>query len=212
MRDRFAELHLPLARFFRGRRLRRFARAFDVSESTTVLDLGGSEYYWAWVAPLPKVTVANLEARDIRRERLPWVRADGRLLPFADRAFDIVFCNSVIEHLPDERSRKLLAGEIARVGRGYCVQTPNRWFPVEPHTLTPGFQFLPRGWQAGLARNFTVWGWLRRPDRVEARGFVESTNLLSAKKLVRLFPDARIDRERFLGLTKSISAVRSRRD
>lgn len=208
MAGRFAALHRPIARFFRTRRLRKLARAFDLRGSTTVLDLGGAEYYWRWISPRPAVTVANLAARDLAPRDLPWVRADGRRLPFCDGSFDLVYCNSVLEHLPDERSREAMAREIARVGSGYCVQTPNRWFPLDAHTLTPGFHFLPTRLQARLARNFTVWGWLQRPGREEARGFVESIQLLVADDLRRLFPDGGIERERLLGLTKSISAVR----
>ena len=200
-------MHRPFARYFRGRRLHRFARTFEVGPSTTVLDLGGAEYYWAWLPARPRITVVNLSKRDLQPVQLPWVQADGRRLPFKDRAFDIVFCNSVLEHLADERSRELLAREIDRVGRSYCVQTPNRWFPIEAHTLTPCFHLLPRRWQARLARNFTVWGWLQRPGKAEARGFVGSIRLLSARDLARLFPAATLERERFLGLTKSISAV-----
>ena len=143
MLDSFAALYRPFGRYFRSRRLRRFVRRFNVESSTTVLDLGGSEFYWRWCDVRPQVTVVNLAERDLRRERLPWVRADGRKLPFADHSFDIVHCNSVLEHLPDESSRRAMAREIARVGRAYWVQTPNRRFPVEPHTLTPGFHFLP---------------------------------------------------------------------
>lgn len=207
----FRDLHRPLARYFRSRRLRRFAETFALRTSTTVLDLGGDEYYWEWLPQAPVVTIANLESRDLRPGSRSWVQADGRRLPFVDRAFDIVFCNSVVEHLPGRASRQELAAEIARVGRAYCVQTPNRWFPVEAHTLTPGFQFLPRSWQARLARNFTVWGWIERPGRAEARGFVENVRLLSAKELARLFPAADIERERFLGLTKSVLAVHKQR-
>ena len=203
----FLALQRPIARYFRGRRLRRFARTFEVRRSTTILDVGGDEYYWRWLPDRPRVTVANLERRDLRPVNMPWVQADGRRLPFADGAFDVVFCNSVLEHLPDEPSRAAMAREIARVGRGYCVQTPNRWFLVEPHTLTPGFHFLPKSWQVRLARNFTVWGWLQRPGREEARGFAGHTHLLSARDIARLFPGASIERERVLGLTKSVSAV-----
>ena len=208
MPERFAALHRPVGRYFRRRRLLWLARTFRLRESSTVLDLGGSEYYWHWISPRPSVTVANFESRDIDPERLPWVQADGRRLPFRSGSFDLVYCNSVVEHLPDEPSRQAMAREIARVGRAYCVQTPNRWFPVDAHTLTPFFHFLPRSWQARLARNFTVWGWLQRPGPAEARGFVENTNLLAARDLRRIFPDAAIRRERFLCLTKSVSAVR----
>ena len=188
--------------------MRRFAQAFGLDPSTTVLDLGGAEYYWRWTGRRPRVVVANLERRDLRPERLQWIQADGRRLPFGDRAFDVVFCNSVLEHLPDERSRESMAREIVRVGRGYWVQVPNRWFPVEPHTMTPGFHFLPRRWQVRLARNFTVWGWLQRPAPDEARGFVEGIHPMSAKDLARLFPDASIERERVAGLAKSVLVVR----
>lgn len=208
MRGRFAALHRPLARYFRTRRLRRFAASFRVGPTTTVLDLGGDEHYWHWLSPCPAVTIANLGTRDLRPVAMQWVQADGRALPFVDGAFDIVFCNSVIEHLPDAGSRDAMAREIERVGRGYVVQTPNRRFPLEAHTLTPGFHYLPRRWQVRLARNFTVWGWLQRPGRDEARGFVESIHLLAEKDLRRHFPEAAIERERFLGLTKSVTAVR----
>lgn len=211
MAPSFADIHRPLARYFRSRRLRRFARSFSVDERTKVLDLGGAEYYWPWLEVRPHVTVANYAARDLERVTLDWVRADGRNLPFQDGAFDVVYCNSVLEHLPDEASREAMAREIERVGLGYSVQTPNRWFPLEAHTLTPAFHFLPKRWQARLARNFTIWGWLQRPSRAEARGFVENIRLLSARDLQRLFPSAAIERERFLGLTKSVIAVRQQR-
>lgn len=211
MAPSFADIHRPLARFFRSRRLRRFARSFELDPQTSVLDLGGSEYYWPWLKVRPRVIVANFEQRDLEKADLDWVRADGRELPFKDGAFDVVYCNSVIEHLPDEASRKALAREVARVGRGYSVQSPNRWFPVDAHTLTPAFHFLPRRWQARLARDFTLWGWLQRPTPAEARGFVENIRLLTAQDLQRLFPDAVIERERFLGLTKSVIAVRQQR-
>ncbi len=205
--DRFAALHRPMGRYFRSRRLKHFARVFGLKPSTTVLDLGGAEYYWTWSPVLPSVTVVNLHQRDLCPDRYPWVQADGCELPFPDGAFDVVHCNSVLEHLPDEHSRERLAREIVRVGKAYWVQTPNRWFPVEAHTLTPGFHFLPRSLQARIARNFTIWGWLERPGADEARGFVEHIRLLSANDLQRLFPEASIERERFLGLTKSLAAV-----
>lgn len=204
----FADIHLPLARFFRSRRLLRFALSFQLDRQTSVLDLGGAEYYWPWLKARPRVTVANFEERDLKKVDLDWVRADGRKLPFKDGAFDVVYCNSVLEHLPDEASRSALAREVARVGRGYSVQTPNRWFPVDAHTLTPAFHFLPKRWQSRLARNFTLWGRLQRPTPAEAQGFVENICLLTAQDLRRLFPDAVIERERFLGLTKSVIAVR----
>ncbi len=208
MRERIAALHRPAGRYFRARRLRQFAQAFGLDSSTTVLDVGGEEHYWPWCPGEPQVTVVNLAKRDLRPEKRPWVQADGRLLPFGDSAFDVVYCNSVLEHLPDAASRHAMAREIARVGRGYWVQTPNRRFPVEPHLLTPGFHYLPKRWQVRAARNFSVWGWLVRPSPEEARGFVENIDLLGEAELADLFPGAKLIRERFGGLTKSLVAVR----
>ena len=206
MPNRTEALHLKVGRYFRSRRMQQFVEAFNVSSSTRILDLGGSEYYWHWCPVQPTVTIVNFESRDLRTDRFPWVFADGRRLPFNDQSFDIVYCNSVLEHLPDEYSRKAMALEIIRVGRGYCVQTPNRRFPVEAHLLTPGIHALPKSWQIRLARNFTLWGWLQRPGIEEARGFIQNIHLLTAGDLQRLFPEATLKRERFLGITKSLSA------
>ena len=82
----------------------------------------------------------------------------------------------------------------------YYVQTPNRWFPIEPHYQLPLFQFLPRRVRMALNRRFTL-GW-------QAKGQWEEITLLSARDLKRLFPGAEIHREKVLGLTKSLIAVR----
>ena len=60
-----------------------------------------------------------------------------------DNEFDIVFSNSVIEHVGDFWKQKLFSSEIQRVGKRYFVQTPSFWFPYEPHTLIPFYQFFP---------------------------------------------------------------------
>ena len=141
------------------------------------------------------------------------VFADGRALPFPDRSFDIVFSNSVIEHVGNFESQKQFAAEIARVGRSYWVQTPNRRFPVEPHLLTPFLHFLPARWQRSIARNFTVWALIERPtpDRWEfyIEHYLSDIRLLDTANLRRLFPDAKIVCEQFGGLTKSLIATKT---
>jgi 2-polyprenyl-3-methyl-5-hydroxy-6-metoxy-1,4-benzoquinol methylase len=127
--------------------------------------------------------------------------ADGTSLPYADGEFPVVFSNSVIEHVPREL-RPAFAAEIRRVGRRYFVQTPNRYFPIEPHYQVPFFQFLPKRTQRWLKQRLTL-GW-------HDKGHWEDIDLLSASELRRLFPDSVIHRERLFGLTKSLVAVRSR--
>jgi SAM-dependent methyltransferase len=200
-------LHRPFARYFRRRRFRKFSREFGLLPATRLLDLGGFEEYWTFFDQIPRVTVVNLERPKGRHYGFDWVIADARQLPFRDRVFEIVFSNSVIEHVGDDASRRAFAREATRVGRRYYVQTPNRWFPVEPHLMTPLVHFLPVGIQKRLLRNFTVWGILQRPTQRGCEEFVEQIRLLDARELRTLFPQAVVWRERFLGLTKSLIAV-----
>lgn len=95
-----------------------------------------------------------------------------------------------------------------RVGRALWIQTPNRWFPIEPHFLTPFIHWLPKRLRKRLVRNFTVWGLVTRPTIETAHEIVDEIRLLSAKELRELFPGCEIVRERFLGLTKSLIVVR----
>ena len=118
----------------------------------------------------------------------------------------------VIEHVGGPQRQEEFASEIARVGVRYFVQTPNRWFPVEHHLLTPLIHFLPRSWQRRVVGKFTVWEWLARPRPDQREFFLEhyltDIRLLDGRAMRRLFPDARLIRERFLGLTKSLIALR----
>jgi hypothetical protein len=138
------------------------------------------------------------------------VFADGCVLPFRDASFDVVFSNSVIEHVGDAASQARFAAEVRRVGRAYWVQTPNRRYFLETHLLTPFVHWLPPAWQARLLRHGSVWEWIVRPapDRREyyLRHYLTRVRLLTARDLGRLFPGARILRERALGWTKSLVA------
>lgn len=193
--------------------MRRFVETLGITSETRILDVGGTPMNWSLIGERPRVTIVNMpRAREEAEPRFTWVSADGRRLPFGDGAFDVVFSNSVIEHVGDSISQCHMAEEIARVGRAYWVQTPNRWFPIEPHLLTPFLHFLPAEWQQRIARRFTVWALIERPspDRREyyIEHYLRDIRLLGAKDLRELFPDASIVRERSLGLTKSLIAVR----
>jgi hypothetical protein len=92
-----------------------------------------------------------------------------------------------------------MAREIQRVGKWYFIQTPNLYFPIEPHFVFPLFQFLPISWRVYLVRHFNL-GWIRQePDRERAEREVRSINLLSKTQLRSLFPDANVTAEMFFG-------------
>lgn len=200
-------IHRPIGRYFRRRRFGRFWRAFGLSAQTRVLDLGGYEYYWEFFDQKPRVTIVNLDRPGAHSGQFDWVIADALRLPFRDRAFEVVFANSIIEHIPGESAREGFAREVARVGERYYVQTPYRWFPVEPHLMTPLIHYLPKTIQRKLLRNFTVWGILVRPTPEGCDAFLRDIRLLNERELRQLFPRAEIWRERFLGLTKSLIAA-----
>ena len=201
-------LHPPIGRYFRGRRFRHLAAAFGLAEDSTVLDIGGAAYYWNFFAVVPRVVIVNLQKPEAADRRFQWVVADARRLPFRDRAFDLAFANSVVEHIPGQENRAAFARETERVGRGYYVQTPYRWFPVEPHLYTPLIHYLPKSRQRPLLRNFTVWGILQRPTAEGCDDFLRDIDLLTTRQLRALFPHASIWKERVFGLLKSIAAVR----
>lgn len=175
-----------------------------------LLDVGGTESFWTTLAPQVaedrglSIVLLNLRAEPTRLPNVMSVAGDARDMGgFEDGSFDVVFSNSVIEHLGGFEAQRQMAREVRRLGRRYFVQTPNFWFPLEPHYLVPGFQLLPVAVRAELIRRFDL-GWIpRQPDPVAARRAAWSIQLLTARKLRRLFPGATLIPERVLGLTKA---------
>jgi hypothetical protein len=188
---------------WREARYQLFIDACAVEPEDRIIDVGAG-----WGALLERFNQTNpIVAVDLSPQPSEWLsspnvtvlQADGTQLPFADGEFDIAFSNSVIEHVPPELQARF-ASEVSRVAGRYFVQTPNRYFPIEPHYQLPLFQFLPRRLRMALNRRFSL--------GFQGKGHWEEITLLSAGDLRRLFPDAEIRREKVLGLTKSLIAVR----
>jgi SAM-dependent methyltransferase len=132
------------------------------------------------------------------------VVGDGRSLQFPDRSFDVVFSNSVIEHVGEWEDMQRFASELRRVGKSFYCQTPNRWFPVEPHLGTLFLHWWPRLLNLFfIIRYFTLWGLMNKPGRRQAKRSLANIRLLTRRDLEKLFPGATIIPERFLLLSKS---------
>jgi len=181
-----------------------------VERPVHILDIGGTEGYWKTMAPdqsdQMSITLLNLTAEALTLPNLKNVIGDARSIPADQGQFDIVFSNSVIEHVGTYDDQLRMANEVRRVGKRYFIQTPNRYFPLEPHFLFPFFQFLPLRIRVCLLRHFDL-GWFpKTPERQEAQRIVESITLLDRRSLVSLFPSANIYEEKILGMTKSFIA------
>ncbi len=203
----------PLFVSFRRKRMTRFAALFGLTASSRVIDIGGSAFNWSLLSVRPRVLVVNNDSDSATRGRpteanIEKIRADGRDLPYPDGSFDVAFSNSVIEHVGGWDDQVAFARETARVAKRYFVQVPNRYFVMEPHFIAPFLRLLPRRLAVFYAQYLTPWGWFWRPTRAQAEQAVAEIKLLSIDQMRVLFPDAELIRERFLGMTKSIIAVR----
>jgi hypothetical protein len=199
---------------FRRRRMNRFYTIFQPSGETRLLDIGGAPNTWIAESrhhsKIP-VTLANLSFPDpiVQTDgRFQAVEADATNLPFGNESFDIAFSNSVIEHMTSWERQQAFASEARRVAKKLWIQTPARSFPVEPHVLAPFFQYLPRNLQSRVARHFTLWGLLTKPNPVRVDEMLSDIRLLTYREMKQLFPDCLILKERVFGLTKSYVAVR----
>ncbi|MFZ9719424.1 MAG: class I SAM-dependent methyltransferase, partial [Chitinophagaceae bacterium] len=155
-----------------------------------------------------RITLLNLEAVPVKNQTVfTSVQGDATdLSAWADKSVDLVFSNSVIEHLFTWAQQQKMASEVQRVGRSYFIQTPNRYFPMEPHWLIPFFQFMPRSIRIALTRS-GAWGHMPRlSDNQAAAKLVDEVRLLTASEMKTLFPAAHIYYEYMFGMVKSVSA------
>jgi SAM-dependent methyltransferase len=137
--------------------------------------------------PLPNFARAFPEVR--------CVTASGTELPFEDDAFDVAFSNAVIEHVRGHDEQRRFVAELCRVAPRVFLSTPNRWFPVETHTLVP------------------LVHWLRRPAadrtmRALRRANWDQVELLGKRELLELFPPQMSARVLDAHITISVAAER----
>ncbi len=173
----------------------------DVSKPRKILDIGGEEIFWERMQfagdKHNKITLLNLSKVEVHYGNLESVAGDARdLSKFDDGEFDIVFSNSVIEHLNSYEDQKKMAMDVQRIGKRYFIQTPNFYFPFEPHFLFPFFQFFPLWFKVLLIRHFSL-GWIEQtPNTDQAVKIANSIRLLRKHELRELFPNATIHEEK----------------
>lgn len=174
-----------------------------------ILDMGGTPEYWRALPglygdPRFEITVVNLEMTEGEEQNLVLRRGNACALDYPDNAFDLVHSNSVIEHVGRWPDMCRMAAEVRRLAPSYFIQTPDIWFPIEPHYKLPLIHWLPepaRAWVVARA------GKAPRDVGISMLS-VQQNTLLSAGQMRYLFPDAELWRERWMGLSKSVVAIR----
>lgn len=217
-----------LSRYFRNRRTADLKAIIldsaNESGAVRLLDLGGRFEFWQRVGieflidnrieiTLLNLTDSELGSAQAKSAPIRFAVGDACRTEFADQSFDIVMSNSVIEHLFTWENMQAFAAETRRVGKAYYVQTPNFWFPIDPHYFKmPFFHWFPRPTRAWLLRTFPLTAVGRIEGVVRSFEMVDAARLLCRTQMAVLFPDAELQRERFMGIfVKSWIAKRPRK-
>lgn len=190
-----------------------------------ILDIGGRTAYWHRVGIDflrgidARITLLNLTADEIAVDASGGATGDtgdlfetavgsGCALDYADGAFDLCHSNSVIEHVGLWRDMVAFAAETRRVAPAHYVQSPNFWFPIDPHFWgLPGYHWLPRPTRASLLRAFPLATGGRATDVGHGFEMVDAVRLLTRSQMRFLFPDSELTAERLFLLPKSYTAV-----
>jgi hypothetical protein len=203
---------------FRSRRFATVRALIERSLAETgrcrILDLGGTERYWDISGSLLEhpgiaIDLVNLDVCAVRRTCFRSLAGDASDLGgLADGSYDLVHSNSVIEHVGTWDRMMKMADNVRRLAPRYYVQTPNFWFPLEPHFRTPFFHWLPEQVRYRIFMSKSLGFRGKAPSVDAAMRSLQGACLLDRRQMQALFPDADIRRERVMGLTKSWMAVR----
>jgi len=200
-----------LGKKFREKRFRFFEnlmkQKFGPKKGIKILDVGGTQKYWEDKKIVQEmnlqITILNLEKIPVTGDNFKSVAGNAtNLSEFADKSFDLVFSNSVIEHLYTWENQQKMAAEIRRVGIKYFVQTPNKYFIIEPHYALPLMQFFPKKFGYQILTK-TKLSRLTKWEPEAAQRYLDEIKLLSLKEMRYLFPDGSVFYEKALGLNKS---------
>jgi hypothetical protein len=208
--------HEKVAAGLRNRRFSFFSGLLrSLRRPVRLLDCGGTLEFWETTGKTAlleldvEVTILNLFELKEPAPRIKWHVGDVRdLSRFRNGEFDVVFSNAVINLMPTGDDQRRMSEEMMRVGKRIFVQSPNRYFPLDWRTLVPFFHLLNPRIQAWCFSHFGVGRYRRVRDPAKAYVLATRVRDLSAREMRELFPECSIFRERFCGLTKSLTAYR----
>jgi hypothetical protein len=203
---------------FRRKRLKRFLGLVDhiVRDKgfCKIIDIGGMSVCWLelesiWRDRPCHITLVNINDQPVPDGRFTSTVADAcDLHQFRDLSFDLVHSNSVIEHVGAWSEQARMAKEVRRLAPRYFVQTPNFWFPIEPHLRLPLIHWLSEPVRVAAVMRRAHGFYPRAQTLDQAHRILDDARLLDVRAMTALFPDGVIERERFVGITKSLLAIR----
>lgn len=180
-----------------------------------LLDVGGYPKNWTTRPQLVQridclnIDRINWDGSKHPNHKITTSVGNGCSLKYDDGSYDILFSNSVIEHVGNWEQQRQFAQEVRRVGKKLWIQTPALECPVEPHYLALFVHWMPILLRRRILRWLTLWGWIQKPTQSEIDQTIAFTRLLSKKNFRELFPDCEIITERLLViLPKSYIAYR----
>jgi SAM-dependent methyltransferase len=198
----------------------RFLLSVQPIPQDKILDVGAtsdqayafSNYLEAWYPHKSNITAVGIDDAQFLEELYPGItfrKADGRDLPFADGAFDVVHSSAVLEHVGSRENQLQFIRELYRVARrAVFITTPNRWFPVEVHTVLPFVHWLPAPWFRAVLRRLGH-------DMLSRE---ENLNLVGAGDLRRMcrdlaLPHVKVDKVHLWGISSNLLlTIRKKQD
>lgn len=189
----------------------KFQEKIKNKEIIKIIDIGGTYRYWKALGfkyidnvDITLVNISKISLPDTDLNIHAMVGDATNLKDINDDEFDLVFSNSCIEHVGGKVAQQKMAKEVKRVGKHYYIQTPNKYFFMEPHFLFPFFQFLPFSIKVFLISHFQLGYRPKGKTKEETLAIAREIDLMSYKDLKQLFPKAMIVHEKvFCGFTKS---------
>ena len=200
-----------VAAYARRRMYQRFLSETAIRPDETLLDVGvtsdqsyeASNYIEAWYPHKEKITAVGVDDAAFLEKQFPGIKyrkADGRELPFASDSFNVVHSSAVLEHVGSFDEQRRFVHELTRVARRVIfLTTPNRWYPIEFHSLLPFMHWLPKPWFRRLLRG----------TRYHFFSLEENLNLLDRREIFRVCGDldvqsVTVGSHRLLGLPSNL--------
>ncbi|MBW4620653.1 MAG: methyltransferase domain-containing protein [Cyanosarcina radialis HA8281-LM2] len=190
---------------WRQRRMQEFLKRMHLQNGTRIIDLGGLPQIWETIDLDLDLVLLNLpgileKTEKIWQGKYQFIEADAcELQGLPDNSFDVVFSNSVIEHIGSPEKQEVFAKTVQRLAPSYWIQTPSIWFPIEAHCDLPFWWFYP-----SKLKQAWILEWQRRGLKFKSQQMAE-TRVLSLSYLKSLFPDAQVYTEYVAGFPKSYS-------